>query len=74
MNETEKYPEIRELDGVYFRVERDGRWQNICFTDLTEKERDEVLKGQTTEWLASLCRRLADVVRELGGTFGIERS
>lgn len=74
MNGAGEYPEIRELDGVYFRVERDGKWQNICFTDLTEKERDEVLKERTPEWLVSLCRRLADVVRELGDTFDIERS
>lgn len=26
----------RNLDGVYFRVERDGKWQNICFSDLTK--------------------------------------
>lgn len=21
----------RELDGCYFRIQRDGKWQNICF-------------------------------------------
>lgn len=31
----------RELDGCYFRIQRDGKWQNICFSDLTEIERDD---------------------------------
>lgn len=28
----------RDLDGVYFRVERNGKYQNVCFTDLTTDE------------------------------------
>ena len=30
------------LDGVYFRVKRDDRWQNICFTDLTDEELNDI--------------------------------
>ena len=26
---------VRNLDGFYLRVERDGKWVNRCFTDLT---------------------------------------
>ena len=32
----------RNLDGVYFRIERDGRWQSVCYSDMTATERDEV--------------------------------
>ena len=35
----------RELDGCYFRIQRDGKWQSICFSDLTEIERDSVMKA-----------------------------
>ena len=28
----------RNLDGVYFRVQRDGKWGNTCFSDLTQEE------------------------------------
>lgn len=31
------YPKKRNLDGVYFRVERDGKWENVCFTSITFK-------------------------------------
>lgn len=44
----------RNLDGVYFRVKRDDKWQNICFTDLTEEETEEILKGKSDTWLWSL--------------------
>lgn len=37
---------IRNLDGCYFRVKREGKWQNICFSDLTKDERDEVTNGK----------------------------
>ena len=37
----------RNLDGVYFRVKRDDKWQNICFTDLTNEETDTILKDRT---------------------------
>lgn len=50
----------RNLDGCYFRVERDGKWQSICFSDLTAAERDKVTEGKTAEWLKSLCYHLAD--------------
>ena len=28
----------RNLDGIYFRVQRDGKWGNTCFSDLTQEE------------------------------------
>lgn len=61
----------RKLDGCFFRVQRDGKYQPICFSDLTEDERDEILKNRTPEWLSSLCCHLADVIKEIGEQFGI---
>lgn len=61
----------RDLDGVYFRIKRDGRWQSICFSDLTDEEMDAVLNGQTTIWLMSLCKHLGTAVRRLGDEFDI---
>lgn len=61
----------RNLDGAFFRVKREGRWQNICFSDLTEEEMDAVLNGQTTIWLMSLCKHLGQVLRYIGNEFDI---
>lgn len=33
----------RELDGYYFRVKREDKWENICFSDLTDEEMDKML-------------------------------
>lgn len=64
---------IRNLDGCYFRVERDGKWQNICFSDLTPAEREKMCEGRSTEWLASLCYYLADVIKAIGDQLDIVR-
>ena len=34
--------EFRNLDGVYFRVQRNNKWQSICFSDLTEEEKNKI--------------------------------
>lgn len=61
----------RELDGVYFRIKRDDKWENICFSDLTEEEMYKVLEGRDTEWLKSLCIILGKTLREIGDYFDI---
>ena len=63
----------RELCGVYFRIERDGKSQNICFSDMTQAEQESVLVGKTEEFLKSLCYRLADVIREIGDELQLVR-
>ena len=61
----------RELDGVYFRVERDGKWQNICFTDLTEEEIGTVVGERPKEWWKSLALILKGVINDIGEQFDI---
>lgn len=63
--------EFRELDGVYFRVKRNEKWQNICFSDMTEDEMKEVMKGRTLEWTQQLAIIMAQQLRKLGDMFDI---
>lgn len=56
----------RELDGCYFRIVRNGVGQSVCFTDLTEEERDTLLADKDTRFLKNLCCYLADRIQELG--------
>ena len=56
----------RNLDGVYFRMERDGKWTNVCFSDLTEEEMDKVMKDKEGEWLKRLCKHLARALKSIG--------
>lgn len=50
-----------DLDGIYFRVERDGKWQSLCVSDLTPDE----LKSVTKDWD---CNQLTIVAKELSYT------
>ena len=61
----------RELDGVYFRIKRNDKWDNICFSDLTEEEMNEVIKDKDIEWLKSLCIILGKTLKEIGDYFDI---
>lgn len=61
----------RNLDGCYFRVQRDGKWGNVCFSDLTKDEMDEVLTGKSTGFLKSLCCYLGEQIRGIGEEFGL---
>ncbi len=69
--DIKEYPEERNLDGCYFRVNRDGRWCNICFSDLTKEERTNVLSGKEAPWLISLCDHLGDKLHQIGDQFDI---
>ena len=66
------YPVKRNLDGCYFRVERNGKWQSVCFSDLTAEEREKMMAERNAEWLASLCNHLADKLRRIGDELDIE--
>ena len=63
--------EIRNLDPVFFRTERDGKWMNLCFTDLTEEERDKATQKWGADNWKRMCFLLADIVREIGDTFDL---
>lgn len=62
----------RNLDGVYLRIQRDGKHQSICFSDLTEDEREE-LPRKSLEWWRGLAYHLADSLKEVGEQFDIVR-
>ena len=59
--------ERRNLDGVYFRIGK----ENICFSDLTEEQQDEIMKDRSEEWLKSMCKILAQTIRRIGDEFDI---
>lgn len=68
---TDTYPTIRALDGLYFRIKRGENWVAICFTDMTDAEREEVMEGRSAEWMGSLALCLADRLREIADELDI---
>ena len=60
------YPTRRELDGIFFRCQRDGRWINRCWTDMTQEERERVSSDRPASWWQSMAEHLADRLRTVG--------
>ena len=61
----------RNLDGCYFRVKRDGKYQSVCFSDLTDKEREEIGKDRPAEWWRELAFHLADCLQGVGDALNL---
>ncbi len=69
----------RNLDGVYFRVKRDGRWQTICYSDMEQRERDEIARkkmetstpAEQAQWWRSMADLLADQLYDMGERLGV---
>ena len=57
----------RELDGVFFRIKRENKFENICFSDLTEDEKNEMMRNRTKDWIDSLSYHLITVYQEFTG-------
>ena len=69
----------RNLDGFYFRVERDGEWCNVCYSDMEQRERDEVARkraenataDEQAQWWRSMADILADQLYDMGEQLGV---
>ena len=68
-----EYPRKRELDGVYYLVERNGLQDSACFSDLTLMERDRVLDDLDSEARKRLCLILSDCLHGLGDMLNVWR-
>ena len=61
----------RNLDGLYFRVQRNGKWENVCFSDLTVEEIEEVSKDRDTNWWKQVALHLKERLNDIGEQFDI---
>ena len=59
-------PIQRDLDGVYFRIMRDGKGVNLCWTDLCWEDRIEFARKNNNEgWLIRMIQIMNDVARKV---------
>nr|DAK07329.1 MAG TPA: hypothetical protein [Bacteriophage sp.] len=61
----------RNLDGCYFRIRRGEKYENLCFSDLTRNEQEELLKDKSPEYIQELAIRLAETLRQIGDQFDL---
>ena len=59
-------PIQRDLDNVYFRIMRDGKGVNLCWTDLCWEDRIEFARKNNNEgWLIGMIQILNDVAWQI---------
>ena len=61
----------RNLDGCYFRIRRGEKYENLCFSDLTRNEQEELLKDKSPEFIVGLTLHLAKIIRQIGDEFDL---
>ena len=61
----------RDLDNCYFRVCRDGKWEDVCFSYLSDFEREKAVKGWSADALFRLACILADAINVIGDRYDI---
>lgn len=61
----------RDLDGIYLRVKRNGKYQSLCLSDMTREELEENLNPERGEWLKGAVIYLALTLHEIGNLFDI---
>ena len=61
-----EYPSKRELDGVYYLIERNGVLDRICFSDLTHAEQERIIDDLDAEARKRLCLILSHCLRDMG--------
>lgn len=74
------YKKQRNLDGIYFLVNRDGEWEPVCYSDMTIEERSEMArkKAETStpveqaSWWRFMADILADRLYEMGEQLGVK--
>lgn len=73
MHEQSNIPTVPNLDGVYYRVVRDGNHVSRCFSDLSESEQDVIMEKYDAEQLRRLCRYLSMSLRQIGDALDLVR-
>ena len=61
----------RNLDGIYLRIQREGKWQPVCLSDMTKDELEKTLDPKRGEWLKGAVIHLALTLHAIGDQFGL---
>lgn len=62
----------RNLSGIYFRSKnKDGKWDNVCFEDLSDEEQDRIMINYNKDTLMRLAGQLANTINKIAEQFDI---
>ncbi len=61
---------IRKLDRMFFRVKRNGKWVNLCVSDMTDEElRENIYDKKSKEFLEGVITNLVHTLKKIGDAF-----
>jgi len=63
--------QYRNLSGIYFTEEIDGKKELICFEELSKASQDRIISLSKPEFVSNLAKMLGDVIIKLGNQFNI---
>jgi len=66
------FPQVKNLDGFYFDVQRNGKTESRCFTDLSMEEQDFELDTLDAETMKAMCKSFGNALRGLCDMYHIE--
>ena len=62
----EQKKEYRNLSGIYFRTKIGEHFENVCFEELSEKRKNEILDITNDEFIKNLAKQLANTINKIG--------
>lgn len=67
----ELYPKQRNLCGIYYRVKRNDKWDNICISDMTDDEINNIFSSidkneSSQDYYKNLSKSLINVIKNIG--------
>ena len=63
----------RHLDGIYYRVQRNGKWESVCLSDMTKEERRPFLESLHKDGVIRCVDHLCDCLKDIGDAFDVSR-
>lgn len=61
----------RNIDGIYMIVDRNGRHEPVCLSDMTKEELEKSLNTKNSEWLKGALIHMALTLRRVCDEFDI---
>lgn len=72
MKGKNEYPKKKNLDGMFFRLERNGKFEDVCITDMTDDEFYRIAEKNGKERMTMIADGLRRALIDIANQFGIE--
>ena len=59
----DSYPVQLDIDGAYYRIQRNDKWCSVCLSDMTQGERKELLRNMNFDEISRAIDHLVYILR-----------